>query len=1097
MAIPYDGNARQVWKKPAAAPEQDDDMRSPRCKQKSIFSICFNIGLLLLLSSALFLAGLVLYLQQRPEELATLLTEEIRKRSGLACDVQSVGVALVPSPALALVNVDIRDARFTLSSPYATIRPRLMPLLHGTFLPDEISLFQARCFARPEKGGDAEPAPQGQQGGGAPKPPPVSALPPFMDGCALVLRQSSLHLETPQLVLKVEDIDGRVLFDAHALRGEMAATRTSLAYASWPELNLGDVRLELQEAFHAMRGNTAGPGGRLRMTGRAEIPGMLSAAAVEFAVQEDAGPAGIHMQARVQGSVPARGAGLPVHARLAAGGTPEAFKVEALELRLADDVFTLAGLFEPGQKTPVFSGRLEFEAFSLPRYFAFARRLPPGIRHSLDRLNGYMEFRMEDQGITVPKLRCATSHGAIFTGRGGVEHFARPEIFLDVQTSSVNLDEEFPEISRSGVTPPEYRHEPLVWAPGSPGHTALPDIGYDIRIRAAQAVVASSRAGELTLRCSPGAGGPLLKFDAKTLFGGQAHGSLAVSRKDGAPSHYALELNAQKLKLALMEKLLPNQSRLAGLVSGSADVRFAGDDQETALSRLGGTFFLRLEEGFHDPAEGTKAERVPLPVCALSGTFQSQGRQGDRLGYTGKWQAEIQDGDWRLDAQLDGPLSIALKGVFPLRLSRVPGTLRVQRTTAWKGFMPQGLAMECAGKFSLDSEHSSAAVEEARARLFDCALTGRLRGTYAKEGFEAQGRIDIKGTSLRQTLAKLGMEAVGLNPALLKDFSGAAAVAVSPGKLALSEMEGRIDQSRFSGSLSGQWAQRPAWQGEVQVDALDLQSYLDTGPAPQKGKAWDLKFLQDFDAKGVVAVQSLRMPGIHFRQARSPVQLNSGVLELAPITASLYGGPVTARIRLNAKEAPGIQMSARASGIDLRDFTDERGMNTVYEGKASVQLELAGPASSGADIPAGLNGRFFCESGSGSMQARKTLQQKEASPTRFDKIVISGPVERGVFRSERFQLDGPALRVGGGGRVNMPEETLDLKLKVHMAGLPAFPVHVYGKIDKPQTSVQAGQAFVQAVGKLGLGIVDGIETVGSGLLDVIGSVLSAPFKLLK
>jgi hypothetical protein len=35
------------------------------------------------------------------------------------------------------------------------------------------------------------------------------------------------------------------------------------------------------------------------------------------------------------------------------------------------------------------------------------------------------------------------------------------------------------------------------------------------------------------------------------------------------------------------------------------------------------------------------------------------------------------------------------------------------------------------------------------------------------------------------------------------------------------------------------------------------------------------------------------------------------------------------------------------------------------------------------------------------------------------------------------------------------------------------------------------------VGKLGLGVVDGIETVGSGLLNVVGSVLSAPFKLLK
>jgi AsmA protein len=388
-------------------------------------------------------------------------------------------------------------------------------------------------------------------------------------------------------------------------------------------------------------------------------------------------------------------------------------------------------------------------------------------------------------------------------------------------------------------------------------------------------------------------------------------------------------------------------------------------------------------------------------------------------------------------------------------------------------------------------------VEEARARPFDCDLTGNPRGSYAKDGLEAHGRIGVKGTSLRQTLAKLGMEDVGLNPALLQAFSGAAAVAVSPGKLALSEMEGRIDQSRFSGSLSGQWGQRPVWQGNVQVDALNPQSYLDTGPAPKKLKPWNWKWLQDFDAGGVVAVRSLRLLGMHFRQASSPVRLSGGVLELAPIAADLYGGIVTAQIRLNAKEAPDIQASVRASGVDLRGLTDELGTDTVYSGKASVRLELAGPARSSADIPAGLNGRFFCESGSGSMQARKALQNKEASPTRFDTFVIAGPVERGVFRSERFQLDGPTLHVGGGGWISMPEKTLDLKLEVRRTGVPAFPVHVHGKIDKPQTSVRAGQAFARAVGKLGLGIVDGIETAGSGLLDVVGGVLAAPLKLLK
>jgi len=283
----------------------------------------------------------------------------------------------------------------------------------------------------------------------------------------------------------------------------------------------------------------------------------------------------------------------------------------------------------------------------------------------------------------------------------------------------------------------------------------------------------------------------------------------------------------------------------------------------------------------------------------------------------------------------------------------------------------------------------------------------------------------------------------------------------------------------------------------VRVDVLDLQSYLGAGSKSKTAKPWDLKFLQDFDAKGLVEVQRLRVLGMSFRQARASMQLKGGVLEFSPVTANLYGGPVTAQVRLNAREGPVIQTKVQASRVDLRAFSDERRTDSVYEGKASVQLELAGPARSGADIPAGLSGKIFFETGSGSMQARKKNQKQGASPTRFDRIVIFGPVERGVFRSERFQLDGPTLHAKGGGWVSMPEETLDVKLEVRMRGLPAFPVHIYGKLDKPQISIQAGKALVKAAGQLGKGVAGGVETVGSGLLDVFGRVLSAPLKLLK
>ena len=100
--------------------------------------ILYRLGSLLLLSALLFLAGLTLYLKQRPEELAALLARAIEAQSGFVCTMRSVGVTLLPKPMLALVDVDVRGGDLALSSPYVTIWPRLAPLLRGEFRPGEI-----------------------------------------------------------------------------------------------------------------------------------------------------------------------------------------------------------------------------------------------------------------------------------------------------------------------------------------------------------------------------------------------------------------------------------------------------------------------------------------------------------------------------------------------------------------------------------------------------------------------------------------------------------------------------------------------------------------------------------------------------------------------------------------------------------------------------------------------------------------------------------------------------------------------------------------------------------------------------------------------
>ena len=85
-----------------------------------------------------------------------------------------------------------------------------------------------------------------------------------------------------------------------------------------------------------------------------------------------------------------------------------------------------------------------------------------------------------------------------------------------------------------------------------------------------------------------------------------------------------------------------------------------------------------------------------------------------------------------------------------------------------------------------------------------------------------------------------------------------------------------------------------------------------------------------------------------------------------------------------------------------------------------------------------------------------------------------------------FLIKGSLTTVTGSGTVNLAAESIDARATVTLAGIPEMPITITGNLFKPKVTYQLIGAVTGTVGNL-----------GSTFFDIVGGVLTAPFRLFQ
>lgn len=519
---------------------------------------------------------------------------------------------------------------------------------------------------------------------------------------------------------------------------------------------------------------------------------------------------------------------------------------------------------------------------------------------------------------------------------------------------------------------------------------------------------------------------------------------------------------------------------------------------------------------------------------AFSGLSEAAIRQTVNLRGT----VGIQGGTLRLEELTDGKLAAAdsvtgLDATVEIRDIEEP--VGVSGNLVWRG---QPVTFEA--EFSPSDFLSSPSLAEAAGQMSLAVSSELLRasanGVAAGSG-AFRGKISVDTPSadrLMQWLAQSGSDG-------LQAFSFSGDVDASPARFSFSNaslsLNGVAGKGQGTVELSIPLTIRTSLQfAKLDFAALtgggDAGAGRQSGPSTDTDTPVDLSFLRDFDARIEIAADQIGYGKVFAGPMATTLTIAEGKAHLNAPASPFYGGTVAAEVMADGSgDMPSISLSAAISGAAAAALLRDAADFDRVEGIIATNVTVVGSGNTTRALARSLNGSAALRINDGAIRGidiadvynnlvgllSKGFQQDENRKTAFTELSATFAIENGVAQTSDISLLGPLVRMEGAGKIDLAEETIDMRLNprvvasltgqggdINAEGI-GVPVIVEGALSAPRIypdlstlmkdpkgALEMFERFGLPTGKLGLDHLlpdqGGSEGAG-GAADLIGDLI--------
>lgn len=382
-------------------------------------------------------------------------------------------------------------------------------------------------------------------------------------------------------------------------------------------------------------------------------------------------------------------------------------------------------------------------------------------------------------------------------------------------------------------------------------------------------------------------------------------------------------------------------------------------------------------------------------------------------------------------------------------------------------------------------------LESLNAAGLGLAVTGRLDARWETDEAlpRADGALSVPEFNPTQLLRILGLEkSLPSGEGVLRKLALETEFKSDGKNLNIPRLQLTLDQSKLNGQVEFDYSSRPRLAFKLDLDRMNLDSYLppatkeETGDqadaAPLEFSEEQLRLLAGLTLDGSLRAGELLVRGVRLQELQATLRGQDGLFSLEPLSAKLYEGSANLNLRADvSKPAPPVSMEAKLEGVQVGPLLKDLSGKNTLSGLLRAQVQLEG---AGAGVPAilqSLNGDLGFRVNEGSLRgvniAHRMRQWKffsgllkgraelppEERKTDFTELSATGQVTQGTLRNEDLQLLSPVLEVRGQGELNLPLATADYSVSAALLGSSAgnklvpkelrgikFPIRIQGPL---------------------------------------------------
>jgi AsmA protein len=301
---------------------------------------------------------------------------------------------------------------------------------------------------------------------------------------------------------------------------------------------------------------------------------------------------------------------------------------------------------------------------------------------------------------------------------------------------------------------------------------------------------------------------------------------------------------------------------------------------------------------------------------------------------------------------------------------------------------------------------------------------------------------------------------------------------------------------------------------DASIDRLSVDRYLPPeGKEARAEQRINLSALKEKTVTGKLAIGVFTVRRAKLENLKAEIKLAGGKLEVAPYSATLYGGSLTGALSVDA-DGNKLQLKESAQNVSLGALLRDVTQKDVLEGRGNVTADVhtAGPTPAAMRKALAGNARVQMKEGAikginlaeSARNAKAALgKPSKADPsqkTDFSEAGATFNIKNGVARNDDLKVLSPFLRIGGAGNFDIGNNTIDYLAKTTLAATSkgqggrdasqvtgvTIPVKLYGALDNPSWSVDYSALLGGTAGAVTDTVKKGATGVGGAIRGLFG-----------